>query len=114
MNIQLKQAFEAEMAMAYSHFKKGNLNTAFRHLERAHVLGQRNIVPHVRSHWLMLRIGLAHRSPIKVWAQSMRIILGALGSALNIVPAGNTGGTDISMFARKSIAPDLAKIINGQ
>ncbi len=114
MNGQLKQAFETEMATAYGHFQAGDLEAAFRYLGRAHVLGQRAVAPYVRSHWLMLRIGLAHRSAIDVWGQVVRIILGALGSAAGVVPVGNTGGTDISMFARKPIAPDLAKIIDGQ
>lgn len=114
MKANLKDAFETEMTTAYSLFQNGSLHEAFRHLERAHVMGQRYVVPHVRSHWLMLRIGLARHSVTEVWGQAMRIALGALGSAVDVVPIGNTGGTIISMFACKPIAPDLAKIIDGQ
>lgn len=114
MNINLKRAFEAEMAAAYRLYRDGRLNDAFRHLERAYVMGQRDVIPHVRSHWLMLRIGLARRSSAEVWGQAVRIVLGALGSAVNIVPVGNTGGTDINMFKRLPISLDIARIIDGK
>ena len=45
------------------------------------------------------------------WGQAVRIVLGALGSAVGRVPVGNTGGTDISMFARLPIDPELAKLL---
>ena len=114
MKTALKQAFEDEMAAAWNHYRSGRLDTAFRHLERAHVLGQRHVMPHVRSHWLMLKIGLARRSPAEVWGQAVRIVLGALGSAVNVVPVGNTGGTNISMFKRLPIAPDISRVIDGK
>jgi hypothetical protein len=108
----LKLAFESEMTAAQDLYHKGQLSQAFKHLERAHVLGQRCVLPHVRSHWLMLKIGLKRHSPAEVWGQAVRIILGALGSMVGIVPDGNTGGTDINMFARRPIDPDIASILD--
>jgi hypothetical protein len=43
----------------------------------------------------------------------VRIVLGVLGSAVGVVPVGNTGGTDISMFKRMPIEPELQRIIDG-
>lgn len=108
MKPDLKTLFEGEMARARSLYSQDKLGEAFSHLETAHVLGQRHVVPHVRSHWWMLRIGLRRRSIREVWGQAVRIVLGALGSAVGVVPTGNTGGTDISMFARLPVAPGLA------
>lgn len=48
-----------------------------------------------------------------VFGQTVRIVLGMLGSAVGIVPVGNTGGTDISMFKRMPIDPELQNIIDG-
>ena len=45
--------------------------------------------------------------------QTVRILLGILGSAVGVVPAGNTGGTDIGMFKRMPIEPELQNIIDG-
>lgn len=114
MKPALKQAFESEMRAASDCYLSGRLDAAFRHLERAHVLGQRHVIPHVRAHWLMLKIGLARRAPAEVLGQTVRIVLGLLGSAIHVVPVGNTGGTDISMFKRLPIAPDIARFIDGQ
>lgn len=92
--------------------KGGSLDEAFAHLERAHVLGQRYIVPHVRAHWLMLRIGVSRRSVAEVMGQAARIVLGALGSAIGVVPTGNTGGTNVSMFRRLPIDPQIENVLN--
>jgi hypothetical protein len=113
MKSVLKDTFDAEMAAAYRAFHAGRLDESFRHLETAHILGQSYVMPHVRTHWLMLRIGWSRHSVREVWGQAMRIVLGALGSALGIVPIGNTGGTNISMFKRLPISPALAALLEG-
>jgi hypothetical protein len=100
MKPELKNAFDAEMAVAYRCYRKRRLHQAFKHLETAHVLGQRYVVPHVQTHWLMLKIGLRRHSTGEVVGQTIRIVLGAIGSAVGVVPTGNTGGTDIGMFKR--------------
>lgn len=111
MKQELKQAFETEMVMAKSLYRSGQLEAAFKHTETAHVLGQRYVVPHVRSHWMMLKIGCRRHSAGEVLGQAVRIVLGALGSAVGVIPIGNTGGTDINMFKRLPIAPDLARML---
>jgi hypothetical protein len=114
MKSKLKQAFEAEMAAAARLYENGLLDQAFKHLEVAHVLGQSYVVPHVRSHWLMLKIGIRQRSATAVFGQAVRIFLGALGSAVDVIPTGNTGGTNISMFKRLPIESSIAKILDGR
>jgi hypothetical protein len=47
---QLKEAFDSEMSLARACLHRHELNRAFHHLERAHVLGQAYVLPHVRSH----------------------------------------------------------------
>lgn len=111
MKKALKLAFESEMTAARERYRQGELSQAFRHLERAHVLGQHYVLPHVRSHWAMLKIGLKRRSPAEAWGQAVRIILGALGTMAGVVPVGNTGGTDLNMFARRPIDPDIASLL---
>lgn len=108
---ELKAAFEAEMAAAERLIQAGRLNRAMRHLERAHVIGQSYVRPHVRSHWSMFRIAVKRNSLADGLGQAVRIILGAFGSAIGVVPIGNTGGTDISMFARVPVDPEIAALI---
>lgn len=111
MNPVQKEAFEQEMSAARRCESEGSLDEAFRHLERAHVLGQRYVVPHTRTHWRMFLAGLRRRDFSASWGQAIRMVLGALGSAVGKVPVGNTGGTDISMFARLPIEPELARLM---
>lgn len=111
MHPTLKLAFEAEIACANRLIKAERLDHAFRHLERAHVLGQKHVVPHVRSHWAMLRIAIKRSSITETQGQAVRIVIGALGSAIGIVPIGNTGGTNISMFCRLPIDSELAHLL---
>jgi len=100
-------SFADEIAAARTRMAAGELEAAMRHLERAHVIGQLQVWPHVLSHWLMLKIEVRRGRPLAVCGQLVRIVLGALGSAVNVVPTGNTGGSDISMFKRLPVPPEL-------
>ncbi|WP_164931913.1 DUF3703 domain-containing protein [Janthinobacterium sp. 17J80-10] len=112
MDQKLKDAFEIEMAKAFWHLEQGALALAFFHAELAHILGQKYVMLHVRTHWLMLRVGLARRATRDVAGQIARIMLGAIGSAIGLVPVGNAGGSNISMFQRLPVDPTLSEIIN--
>lgn len=114
MNPIQKAAFEAEITRAHQLLADGQVDAGFRHLERAHVIGQAHVIPHVRSHWLMLKLELRRGRPLAVLGQVLRVLLGALGSAVGVIPTGNTGGSDISMFKRLPIDPALQRIIAGQ
>jgi Protein of unknown function (DUF3703) len=106
--------FNSEIAQARSFIASGNLEAGFAHLERAHVIGQEYVMPHITSHWLMFQVELRRRRFAAVLGQLIRIVLGALGSAVGAVPTGNTGGTDISMFKRMPIETELQHIIDGR
>lgn len=114
MNSILCSAFNSEIAQAKTLIAARNLDAGFAHLERAHVIGQNNVVMHVTSHWLMLQVEVRRRRPGAVLGQVSRIILGALGSAVGAVPTGNTGGTNVNMFKRMPVEPDLQNIIDGR
>jgi Protein of unknown function (DUF3703) len=113
MNPVRRLAFDTEIALAKERISRGELDTGFVHLERAHVIGQASVWPHARSHWLMLIVELRRRRPVAVIGQAVRIVLGALGSAVGVVPVGNTGGSNVSMFKRMPIAPELQRVIDG-
>ena len=114
MNLVQRSVFNSEIAQAKSLIATGDLGAGFAHLERAHVIGQAFVVPHVTTHCLMLQVELRRRRPAAVLGQGIRIVLGALGSAVGVVPTGNTGGTNISMFKRMPIDTELQSIIDGR
>jgi hypothetical protein len=107
MNTQRRQAFDREIALGRELIAAGDLELAFTHLERAHVIGQTFVGAHTQTHWIMLKLELRRRRPGAVLGQVVRLVLGIIGSAIGVVPVGNTGGTDISMFKRLPIAPEL-------
>lgn len=113
MNPVQRAGFDNEIALAKERIAKGELDAGFSHLERAHIIGQAFVAPHATSHWLMLRVEFRRRRVFAVFGQTARIALGILGSIVGLVPIGNTGGTNISMFRRLPIEPELQNIIDG-
>jgi hypothetical protein len=111
MNSLQSIAFDNEIAVAKKHIASGELEASFPHLERAHIIGQAFVVPHVISHWLMLKVEFRRKRIMAALGQVARIVLGMLGSTVGVVPVGNTGGTDVSMFKRMAIPADLRNII---
>ena len=112
MNTQRRLAFEREIALGRELIADGDLERAFRHLERAHVIGQTFVGAHAKAHWLMYTLEIRRRRVAAAFGQAVRLVLGVIGSAIGVVPIGNTGGTDISMFKRLPIAPELQEIID--
>ena len=113
MNSAQQQAFDHAVSTARDLMRLGALDAAFPHLERAHVLGQYEVLPHVLTHALMLQHAVLAWEPLAALGQAVRIVLGALGSALGHVPVGNTGGSNVSMFAPMPIAPELQVLLQG-
>jgi hypothetical protein len=113
MNSVLSAAYENEIALAKELIARDELDSGYAHLGRAHVIGQAFVVPHARSHWLMLKVELRRNRASAAFGQVLRIVLGVLGSTVGVVPIGNTGASDIGMFKRLSIAPELQNIIDG-
>jgi hypothetical protein len=114
MNAVQQAAFAAAVEQARVALAQGDLAAAQAQLERAHVLGQAEVLPHGLTHWLMLRVAWRRRQRRAVLGQALRIVLGALGSAVGRVPTGNTGGSDIGMFRRLPVPPELQRLIEGR
>ena len=112
MNARQRLAFDREIASSRELILAGDPERAFRHLERAHVIGQTFVGAHAKTHWLMLALEIRRRRMTAAFGQAVRLVLGVIGSAVGVVPIGNTGGSDISMFKRLPIAPDLQEIID--
>ncbi len=111
MNTIHAKTLSDEIIRAKALMRAGRPADAMPHLERAHVLGQRFVAPHVVVHWLMFRVAVEQRRPGAAFGQLVRVALGAVGSAVGTVPVGNTGGSDVNMFRKMSIPADLAAVM---
>lgn len=106
------EAFGEAMSEASQHLAVGNLTEAFSALERAHVLGQVAIVPHLRVHWQMLRVGWRMRNGREVVGQLIRLVLVPVGHLAGGLPVGNTGGANVSAFQPMVIPPEIERLMN--
>lgn len=110
MSPQLKAAFANELQQANDYFRAGDINSAFIHLERAHILGQRDTLRHTWSHWWMFRVGLRSRDFREVRGQVLRMVAALLFSRI-WVPEGNTGGANVSPLKPMAIPADLLELL---
>lgn len=108
---RIQRYVHAELALAEEAENAGNAAVAFRHLERAHVLGQRSTVQHVHVHWRMLMWGLRQGKMHEVAGQIARVIAAAAMTWAGFVPAGNTGGANVSAFKAMLVDDELADLI---
>jgi hypothetical protein len=110
MNKILKSAFDDEMQQAKSYYASTDFKSCFRHLERAHVLGQRHAWPHTVNHWWMLKVGFRTRDTQEILGQILRIAVAGIGSLIDRAPVGNTGGANVGILTPMPIPDDLAAI----
>lgn len=106
MKPKLKAAFTAEMDAARTLYRAGEFAACFRHLERAHILGQRYYLPHLTSHYWMFKVGLRTRDLREIVGQILRMLASA-GSLIGVVPVGNTGGANVPALKPMPIPADL-------
>jgi hypothetical protein len=104
---QLRQAWSDEREAAGAARRRGDLAGEWKHLERAHILSQPMVVPHVRTHVAMLGAGLRRHDRREVVGQLLRLVVAGPGSLTGRYPVGNTGGADVSALAPMPIPEDL-------
>ncbi len=109
---RIKHHVQTELASARVAEAKGDIQLAFSHLERAHILGQRSTRLHVLTHWRMMSWGLRQRQCGEVFGQLWRIVGATLSTAIGLVPAGNTGGANVSGFRKMPVPVELQAIID--
>lgn len=112
MRNKLKTAYNIELSEAIRLYKLNEYDNSFYHLERAHILGQKYIIPHTKSHWWMLKVGVQKRNYKEVLGQITRMIASVIFSKI-WVPLGNTGGANVNPMKPMPIPSDLEKILSG-
>lgn len=106
----MDQAYEEEVRRADEALRRHDFETAFRHLERAHVLAQRMTGRHTFIHWRMLVAGLRRGDLREAAGQLPRMAASILFSRL-WVPRGNSGRARVSAFKPMPIPADLRHLV---
>lgn len=107
----MRSDVQAELDDAGRAEAAGNLDGAWRHLERAHILSQPFAGPHVRVHIAMLVLGWRQRDAREIVGQFVRMVVAAPGSWLSRYPRGNTGRARVSMTRPMTIPADLEQLL---
>jgi hypothetical protein len=107
----LRPCFENELR-AYRFFLQENeLQQAWRHLEKAHVIGQAYPFQHSYVHWKMLQFGIKIKSLKEVIGQIPRLLIGGVKSFVGKIPVGNTGGANIPPLRPLPIEQEIIEIL---
>ena len=109
---RIHSSVEFELEAAQRAERRGASDIAFRHLERAHVLGQTATFEHLRVHWRMLGWARRQRKVAEAVGQVWRIAGAALVTGIGCIPEGNTGGAGVSGFRAMPIPPDLKRALD--
>lgn len=111
MPAALKPYYRQELAAFKVSFAAEDLQQAWRHLERAHIIGQAYPGEHTYAHWQMLKFGIRIKSSREVIGQIPRLLVGGVKSFVGRIPVGNTGGANVHPLKPMEIPDDLKKIL---
>lgn len=108
------EALRIELRIAAEFRKKRDWSRKFRHLERAHVLGQISAWHHSTVYLRMLAWALRRADAKEQVGQLLRLIVAAPASTAGKFPVGNTGGSNVSAFAPMAIPEDIREFVQEQ
>lgn len=112
LTARIRPHVDTELRLADAAEAAGHFDTAMRHLERAHVIGQRSTVHHVRVHWLMLRLAARNGWTREAVGQAWRVVAAALFTPVGLLPLGNPGAARVSGFRALPVPSDLQRLID--
>jgi hypothetical protein len=108
---EITAASAADRRAARAARDAGDLEAAWRLLERTHILSQPWAWPHVRSHLDMLRLAIHARDRREIVGQLGRVLVAGPGSAIGRYPLGNTGRADVPATRPMAVPEDLAALL---
>ncbi len=111
MSEGLRTHFAYELEMYRANFRNRDLLSAWRHLERAHIIGQPWPKEHTYVHWLMLKFGLKIKSWKEILGQIPRLLVGGVKSFVGKIPVGNTGGANVPPLRPMEIPQDIQELM---
>lgn len=114
MKSNIKEAFIREMACARAAEATGDIALAKNHLERAHILGQRWYIAHMKTHFHMLRLALKQSDAKEARGQIARLIGAGPFHLAGWVPIGNTGGADVPATLPMPMPSEFQTYFEGQ
>ena len=110
MPASLKPFYHKELESYSAQFTKKNLQNAWYHLERAHIIGQQYPYQHTYVHFKMLHFGFKIKSTKEVIGQIPRLLVGGIKSYVGKIPVGNPGGANVPPLKSFPIEQEIQEI----
>ena len=107
----LQRHFAHELEMYRVNYQNADLLSAWRHLERAHIIVQPWPGEHTYVHWMMLKFGFKIKSWKEILGQIPRLLVGGVKSFVGKIPVGNTGGANVPPLRPMEIPPDIQELM---
>jgi len=104
--------YKKELELVKDNLQQDNLQNAWYHLERAHIIAQKYPYEHTFVHWKMLQFGIKIKSSKEVIGQIPRLLVGGVKSFVGHIPLGNTGGANVPPLKQMEIPEDIKEILN--
>ena len=114
MPTELKAYFGDELVKYKLAFTQNQLDLAWSHLERAHIIGQAFPKEHSLVHWKMLLFGFKIKNWKEIRGQILRLIFGGVKSFVGTIPIGNTGGANVPALLPMEIPEDIKLILKSK
>lgn len=108
----LQPFYQAELEKYRIEYTNGNLKSAWKYLERAHIIGQKYPFAHTYVHWKMLLFGFKIKNRKEIIGQIPRLIFGGVKSFVGKIPVGNPGGANVPPLKSFPIEEELKAIFN--
>ena len=108
----LQPFYRKELKSYDRELRIGNVNSAWCHLERAHIIGQRYPFTHSFVHWEMLKFGFKIKSGKEIVGQIPRLVFGGIKSFIGKIPVGNPGGANVPPLKPFPIEKELQAIFD--
>jgi hypothetical protein len=106
----MSDPYESEISHAIKALGARQYEQCFLHLERAHILGQRQTFRHTYAHWLMFRAAVGRHDFRELLGQLPRMLTAMLFSRI-WVPLGNTGRARVNAFKPMPVSDDLRRMM---
>ena len=103
--------YQKELEIFKDNLQQDNLQNAWCHLERAHIIAQKYPCEHTSVHWKMLQFGIKIKSTKEIVGQIPRLLVGGVKSFVGHIPVGNTGGANVPPLKTMEIPEDIQEIL---
>lgn len=112
MNSKIREAYIRELRNFQNMRGTGTIESAWIHLERAHILSQSFAISHIYVHWKMFAFAFKTQDFRELIGQIPRLLLAGPGSLFNRAPKGNTGRSKVGIFTPMKIPEDLKRVLD--